>query len=109
MVSSADTVAPASDAETGTGPYGLEQPTLADACAALRRLYGPHMGDIWQNLLVRTGLDGTETDIVSFERLVNSMSTAEPITRLCGRSLGVRAAAYRRLAATHGSTPKEAR
>lgn len=85
-------------AASETGPYDLEQPTLAEARAALERLYGPHTGDIWQSLLARTGLQGTETDPVSFDRLVNCMNTAEPITRLCGRSLGIRAAAHRRLA-----------
>jgi hypothetical protein len=109
MVSSADTVAPESGAEAGTGPYGLEQPTLAEAFAALRRLYGPHTGDIWQSLLARTRLSGTETDLDSFDRVVECMNTAEPITRLCGRGLAIRAAAYRRLAAAHGATPKEAR
>ena len=97
MASPADTITP----ESGTGPYGLEQPTLAEALAALQRLYGPHTPNIWQSLLARTGLDGTESDPVSFDRLVNCMNTAEPITRLCGRSLGIRAAAHRRLAAAH--------
>jgi hypothetical protein len=97
----ADGPAPAPAGRADTGPYGLEQPTLADARAALGRLYGPHTGDVWHSLLARTGLSGTETDLVSFDRLVNSMNTAEPITRLCGRSLGIRAAAHRRLAAAH--------
>ena len=88
-------------AASETGPYELEQPTLAEARAALQRLYGPHTGDIWQNLLARTGLLGTETDPVSFDRLVTAMNSADPITRLCGRSLGIRAAAHRRLAAAH--------
>ena len=88
-------------AASGTGPYELDQPTLTEARTALERLYGPHTGDIWQSLLARTGLRGDETDPDSFDRRVNCMNAGEPITRLCGRSLGIRAAAHRRLTADH--------
>ena len=84
-----------------TGAYQLAQPTLDEARTALRRLYGPHSDDIWSTLLARAGLTGQETDLVSFDRLVSFMHSAEPITRLCGRSLAIRATAYRHLAAAH--------
>jgi hypothetical protein len=92
------------DPPAGAG-YRLERPTLADAHTALERLYGPHTEDVWQTLLFRSGLSGHETDPVSFDRLVNCMMAAEPITRLCGRSLAVRAAAHARIpAARTGSS-----
>ncbi|MEV4281879.1 hypothetical protein [Actinoplanes xinjiangensis] len=88
-----------------TGAYQLVQPTLDDARTALRGLYGPHSNDIWCTLLARAGLTGQENDLDSFDRLVSFMRDAEPITQLCGRSLAVRSATYRQLAAT----PREQR
>lgn len=79
--------------------YDLDQPTLETARAALGRLYGPHATDVWRTLLFSAGLAGDETDLDSFERLVACMSAAEPITRLCGRSLAVRSGTYKRLSA----------
>ena len=99
MVSSAGPHLDAS--RDSTGAYQLAQPTVADAHTALRQLYGPHSADIWHTLLARAGLTGQETDFVSFERLVSFMHGAEPVIRLCGRSLAIRAAAYRSLAAAH--------
>ncbi|GIF01385.1 hypothetical protein [Paractinoplanes rishiriensis] len=77
----------------------LEKPTLADARTALERLYGPHLNDVWASLLVRAGLTGEENDLNSFHRLVTCMCAGEPITRICGRSLEIRAATYSRLTA----------
>ncbi|GAA2712730.1 hypothetical protein [Actinoplanes palleronii] len=89
------------DSRDSTGAHQLTQPTLDDALAALRRLYGPHCDDLWRTLLARTGLTGQETDLLSFERLVNTMHGAQPIAQMCGRGLAVRAAAYRHLAAAN--------
>ncbi|MGX6600709.1 hypothetical protein ACWKSP_01030 [Micromonosporaceae bacterium Da 78-11] len=102
MVSSA-VPGPAGSADS-TGPHQLARPTLDDAHTALQRLYGPHSEDIWRNLLSRAGLTGVEDDSTSFDRLVSCMNTAEPITRLCGRSLAVRAAAYKHLTADKATT-----
>jgi hypothetical protein len=77
----------------------VEKPTLADARLALERLYGPHLEDIWVTLLTRAGLTGTETDLVSFDRLVNVMTGSDPVTRMCGRGLQIRSATYSRLSA----------
>ena len=74
-------------------------PTLADARIALQRLYGPHLGDVWISLLCRAGLTGAETDQTSFDRLVTCMCAADPVTRLCGRSLQIRSAAHAHLPA----------
>ncbi|MEV4283169.1 hypothetical protein [Actinoplanes xinjiangensis] len=97
MVSTADRKLDRSG--TSTGAYQLAQPTLDDAYTALRGLYGPHSNDIWHTLLARAGLTGQENDLDSFDRLVSFMHGAEPMTRLCGRSLAVRSSTYRQLAA----------
>lgn len=82
------------------GPaYRMEQPTLATARAALEGFYGPHAGDVWRTLLFSSGLTGNESDPTSLGRLISSMQAGEPMTRLCARSLAVRAAAYQRLVA----------
>lgn len=82
--------------------YDLEMPTLATARAALTSYYGPHADDVWQTLLFSSGLTGQETDGAAFSRLISCMQVAAPMTRLCARSLTVRAAAYERLVKRHG-------
>jgi hypothetical protein len=89
-----------------TASHPVERPTLKTARTALERLYGPHIDDVWRTLLFRAGLTGNETDRNSFDHLVSCMATAEPITRLCARSLAVRAATYARLTA---AAPMEGR
>jgi hypothetical protein len=79
--------------------HQLERPTLEDARTALERLYGPHLNDVWSSLLSRAGLNGGEADNNSFDRLVLCMCQGEAITRICGRSLQIRAAAFTRLSA----------
>lgn len=79
--------------------YELERPTLASARAALEGFYGPHTADIWRTLLFSSGLTGDESDPASLGRLIASMQVGEPLTRLCARSLTVRAAAHERLVA----------
>ncbi|WP_433301990.1 hypothetical protein ACQP2F_07720 [Actinoplanes sp. CA-030573] len=84
--------------------HPLEAPTLASAHAALERLYGPHTEDIWRTLLFSAGLTGEETGDAAFVRIVVTMQAADPITRLCGRALAVRAAAFARLSRSGGVT-----
>src|SRR5689334_6918732 len=86
-----------SDVSTPDPGYDLEMPTLATARTALKGFYGPHSEDVWRTLLFISGLTGEETDSTAFGRLISSMQTAEPMTRLCARGLAVRAAAYERL------------
>ncbi|MEU4244603.1 hypothetical protein [Actinoplanes sp. NPDC026619] len=85
--------------------YPVEAPTLESAHDALRRLYGPHSEDLWQTLLFSAGLTGNETDQGSFGRMVVSMQAADGVTQLCGRSLAMRADAFKRLGAAAGSAP----
>jgi len=84
--------------QEATGPYRLARPTLQDAYAALRGLYGPHTDDAWQTLLFSAGLTGQETAPSALDRIVVAMQGAHPLIQLCGRSLRVRVAAYESLA-----------
>ena len=86
-----------------TGPYQLERPTLEEAYSALRGMYGPHIGDVWRTLLFAAGLQGEETSPAALDRLLAVMSTAEPLIRLCARSLQVRITAYEQLARQHSA------
>ncbi|MEV4279990.1 hypothetical protein [Actinoplanes xinjiangensis] len=77
--------------------YDLDRPTLATARAALEGFYGPHTEDIWRTLLSHSGLTGDEGEPWALGRLISTMQTGDPITRLCARGLAVRAAVYERL------------
>ncbi|MFC7529284.1 hypothetical protein [Actinoplanes sp. GCM10030250] len=92
---------PRPDVSSPGAAYEIEMPTLATARAALTGFYGPHADDVWRTLLFTCGLTGEETDRGSFSRLISSMQVAQPMTRLCARSLAVRAAAYERLVERH--------
>ncbi|GGJ79949.1 hypothetical protein GCM10010123_07260 [Pilimelia anulata] len=83
-------------------PYGFPRPDLAEAHAALTRLYGGAAAGLWADLLRDAGLTGHETDPASFDRLVATMLAADPVTGLCGRALAIRAATYAHLAAASG-------
>ena len=81
--------------------YHLRRPDLAEARAALQRLYTHQSDTIWQTLLTRAGLTGSETDEASFSRLLTAMTDTDPVMALCARSLSIRANAYTHLAAAH--------
>ncbi|GAA0588032.1 hypothetical protein GCM10010172_86330 [Paractinoplanes ferrugineus] len=85
--------------QDATGGHRLARPSLDDARAAVHSLYGPHTGDIWQNLLFTAGLTGNETSSAAMDRMVAVMQAAEPLVQLCARGLQVRVSAYRSLAA----------
>jgi hypothetical protein len=76
---------------------GERRPTLETAWTALHGLYGPHTADVWRTLLFSAGLSGGETDVTSFNRLIDCMKVGDPITRICGLSLSVRFAAFARI------------
>lgn len=90
---------PTDEPNTGTGAYRLEPPTLDEAHAALRRLYGPHTADVWHTLLHKASLTGTETENWAFDRLVSTMAAGDPVTRICAQGLAIRSRSYARLAA----------
>ena len=87
----------------GTGPYNLSRPTLDDARSALQRIFGSGADDQLRALLSRAGLTGHESDPASFDRLVEAMTAADPLTHLCARSLKIRAAAYTHLSAAQAA------
>ncbi len=90
---------PTDEPDRGTGAYRLEQPTLADAHAALHQLYGPHTPDIWRTLLYKASLTGAETEAWAFDRLVSVMAAGDPVTQICAQGLAIRSRSYARLVA----------
>lgn len=87
---------------TDTRAYGLMEPSLPEAYAALRAVFGaPAADDKWRDLLAAAGLDGSETTADALARIVDAMRSADPVTALCARALTIRAESYARLAANH--------
>ncbi|HET6484620.1 MAG TPA: hypothetical protein VFG35_31895 [Actinoplanes sp.] len=86
----------ASDASP-TGPYRLKCPTIADAHAAMTRLYGAQVDGIWAGVLAQASLRGSETGLADVKRLIAAMIAADPVTALCGRSLAIRLSAFEHL------------
>jgi hypothetical protein len=88
----------------GTGPYNLSRPTLDDARSALQRIFGSGADDQLRALLFRAGPTGHESDPAFFDRLVEAMTAAaDPLTRLCARSLKIRASAHTHLSAAQAA------
>ncbi|SHM56681.1 hypothetical protein [Cryptosporangium aurantiacum] len=64
---------------------------LVEARQAVEWVYGPRASGIWGDLLLASGLEGTETDPAAFDRLLAAMRSAAPVTALCGEALMLRA------------------
>ncbi|WP_067501081.1 hypothetical protein [Actinoplanes sp. TFC3] len=79
--------------------YHMSRPDLAEAKAAVEKLYGHRARDVWPGLLNRAGLSGHETDPAAIERLTEAMLGADPVLALCGRSLVIRLKSYEYLRA----------
>lgn len=92
---------PAPATATNDTVYHLRRPDLAEARAALQRLYTHQTATIWQAMLTRAGLTGKETDDASFDRLLTAMTATDPVMGLCARSLRIRATTYTYLTAAH--------
>ncbi len=84
---------------TTTDPYHMTRPDLAEAEAAIGRLYGHEAGAVWQKLLASAGLTGRETDPAAVERLAETMLAADPVLSLSGRGLMIRIKSYEYLLA----------
>jgi hypothetical protein len=48
--------------QRGSGPYGLDRPTLNDVRAAIERVHLTEAELVWGGLLAGAGLTGEETD-----------------------------------------------
>ena len=75
-------------------PYHMQRPDLAEAEAAVYRLYGHESAGRWQSLLAAARLTGHETEPDAVERVVEVMLAADPVTALCGRGLAIRIRTY---------------
>ncbi|MEU8819308.1 hypothetical protein [Actinoplanes sp. NPDC048796] len=85
-------------------PYGLHQPTLADAQQAVHRVHGPDGSAVWADLLASCRLSGRETDGPALARLIEAMIVADPVTQLCGQALRIRVATHEHLSAAYTIT-----
>jgi hypothetical protein len=85
----------------------LRRPGLDEARVAVEALYGANSLGVWGSLLRSADITGTETDAVSFDRLVAAMAGSSPVLALCAKSLRIRSATYEHLAAAY-SAPQEA-
>ncbi|GAA2532089.1 hypothetical protein [Winogradskya humida] len=84
---------------TSDDPYHMRRPDLAEAKAALEKLYGHTAAEIWQRLLTQSGLTGKETDPDAVRRLADTMVASDPVLALSGRALMIRVKSYEYLQA----------
>ena len=77
--------------------YDFARTDLAEARQSLRNIYGAEADARWRAVLDTAGLSGSETDPESFDRLVDAMLKADPVTALCGRALAIRSTTFTRL------------
>ncbi|MDP9416914.1 MAG: hypothetical protein M3P48_03585 [Actinomycetota bacterium] len=81
-------------------PYGLQQPNLADAYAAVARMYDTHETErVWAGLLATAGVAPDNDTQAGFDRVIATMRTAEPAVQLAARALLVRQANFTHLSA----------
>lgn len=93
-----------SGSDSPATPYGLRRPTVADARESLYRVHGDAAPAVWAELLGACRLSGAEDDTGSLARLIEAMSAADPVTRLCGEALRIRLASHTHLSAAHAMT-----
>ena len=84
----------------------MRRPGIDEARAAVEALFGANSPGVWGSLLRTADITGTETDAVSFDRLVAAVADSSPVLGLCAKSLRIRSAAYEYLAAAY-TAPQE--
>lgn len=82
-----------------SSPYGLEYPTLTDAFHALKRVHGTSIEQLWTRLLTQAGITGISLDRPVTGGLLDAMLAADPVTRLTGHALQIRARSHEHLSA----------
>lgn len=101
---------PVSTTESGTGVYGLAQPTVAEVLAALERVHPQEAAQVTARLLAAAQLGGGETDRDSVERLLHVMrQDADRVTALCAVAMNIRLTTYDRLLAANAHLRNGAR
>jgi hypothetical protein len=90
--------------DSPAAPYGLRRPTVADARQAVYRVHGDTAPAIWRSLLSGSRLSGDEEDTASLTRLIETMTAADPVTKLCAEALRIRLASHTHLSAAHAIT-----
>ncbi|GIF41796.1 hypothetical protein [Actinoplanes xinjiangensis] len=84
--------------------YGLRRPTMTDAREAMHRVHGHTGRSTWARLIAAAHLTGEETDEPALLRLLEAMTTLDPVSRLCAQALRIRMTSYTELAAAHAIT-----
>ena len=82
--------------------YRLIRPTVADVLVAVYRAHGPNAASVWTQLLVAAGLAGHETDDRALNRLLDAMTTQDPVSAISARSLRIRLKTFDNLAVAQG-------
>lgn len=74
--------------------YGLLRPLVRDALPSLTNILGPGAPERYADLLHRAQVGEPETDPQSLRRLIHVMTDSDPILRVVGKSLSIRAASF---------------
>ena len=92
------------ESESGNGAYGLHRPTMDDAREAMYRVHGHTGRSHWARLLQAANLTGKESDEPALLRLIEAMSSLDPVSRMCAQALRIRLATHTHLTAAHTMT-----
>jgi len=83
--------------------YGLEEPTLADAQAALQRVHGAvGIAARWAEMLARAGVSDQD-DPHSLRRVVDALASEGPVGALCAAALRIRITSFDQLSAVNNT------
>jgi hypothetical protein len=85
--------------------YALVRPAMSDALVAVHRAYGPNAGTVWAQLLTAAGLDGDESDDTALHRMLEAMTSSDPVLGIIARSLRIRLDVYTLLASRTAPSP----
>lgn len=86
---------------TDSAVYGMSRPTVAGTRAVLAAVAGHGGAAHWDQLLATAGLNGSETDNASLERLLGAMTAAGGVTAQCAHAQSIRLVCHTRLTAVH--------
>ncbi|MEU8661635.1 hypothetical protein [Actinoplanes philippinensis] len=83
-------------------PYGLHRPTVHDVHDAIHRVHGTDDGAaVWAHLLQTTGVSIQQADEGALHKLLDAMTSLDPVSRLCAHALRIRLSSHTHLAAAH--------
>ncbi|WP_232345044.1 hypothetical protein [Actinoplanes awajinensis] len=77
---------------------------MSDARDAMHRVHGYSGRSAWERLLAAASLTGNESDEPTLQRLLEAMTTLDPVSRLCALALRIRLTSHTHLAAAQLAT-----